>query len=193
MFVLFLIQFSIFPCLYLVVKNEAKTLASPPQFAIHQTDPTSVLIEAIIPSDKPASFDDVFDVYSKQETADDQWTKVGTIDKDHLNIIMKNLSENTSYVFKIVNQSSSDEQNNVIQQFNFEIASGLFTKFLKSKNKILSIILVKLYDPSLFLAKIEQSLESVVNGVMRAGTDIRSHEVGGRPFNTLMSTYLSSK
>jgi len=33
------------------------------------------------------------------------------------------------------------------------------------------IILVKLYDPSLFLQKIEQSLESVVNGVMRAGTE----------------------
>lgn len=61
---------------YLVVKNEVKTPVPPPQFAIHQTDPTSVLIEAIIPSDKPASFEDVFDVYSKKETTDDQWTKV---------------------------------------------------------------------------------------------------------------------
>ncbi len=37
---------------------------------------------------------------------------------------MKNLDENTSYVFKIVNQSSLDEEDNVIQQFNFETASG---------------------------------------------------------------------
>lgn len=31
------------------------------------------------------------------------------------------------------------------------------------------VFLVKLYDPSMFLKKIEQSLENVVNGVMRAG------------------------
>ena len=130
MFVPFFIQFSITFCLYLVVKNEAKTPAPPPQFAIHQTDPTSVLIEAIIPSDKPASFDDVFDVYTKKETTDDQWTKVGSIDKDHLNIVMKNLAENTSYAFKIVNQASSDEQN-IIQQFNFETASGLIHTILQ--------------------------------------------------------------
>jgi hypothetical protein len=59
-----------------VVKNEVKTPVSPPQFVIHQTDPTSVLIEAIISTDKPASFDDIFDVYSKTETTDDDWTKV---------------------------------------------------------------------------------------------------------------------
>ncbi len=59
--------------------------------------------------------------------------KVGTIDKDHLSIIMKNLAENTSYVFKIVNQSSSDEENNVTQQFNFEIASGLLNIFFPIK------------------------------------------------------------
>jgi hypothetical protein len=34
---------------------------------------------------------------------------------------------------------------------------------------MISHILVKLYDPSLFLEKIHQSLENVVNGVMRAG------------------------
>ena len=59
-----------------MVKNEGKTASVPPQFAIHQTDPTSILIEAIIPTDKPASFEDLFDVYSKKETDDDQWTKV---------------------------------------------------------------------------------------------------------------------
>jgi hypothetical protein len=46
---------------------------------------------------------------------------------------MKNLAENTSYVFKIVNQSSSDEENNVTQQFNFEIASGLLNIFFPIK------------------------------------------------------------
>src|SRR5690242_6837627 len=53
---------------YLVVKNEAKTPVPPPQFAIHQTDPTSVLIEAIVPTDKPVLFEDSFDIYSKKET-----------------------------------------------------------------------------------------------------------------------------
>jgi len=51
--------------------------------------------------------------------------KIGTIDKDHLNLTMKNLSENTAYVFKIHNQNSPDEENNIIQQFQFETASGL--------------------------------------------------------------------
>jgi hypothetical protein len=60
----------------LVVKNEAKIPVPPPQFAIHHTDPTTILIEAIIPTDKPASFQDVFDVYSKKETTDDEWTIV---------------------------------------------------------------------------------------------------------------------
>jgi hypothetical protein len=62
--------------LILVVKNEAKIPVPPPQFAIHHTDPTTILIEAIIPTDKPASFEDVFDVYSKKETTDDEWTIV---------------------------------------------------------------------------------------------------------------------
>ncbi len=59
-----------------MVKNEAKIPVPPPQFAIHQTDPTSVLIEAIVPTDKPVLFEDVFDVYSKKETNDDDWIKV---------------------------------------------------------------------------------------------------------------------
>lgn len=63
-------------CFHVVVKNEGKPISVPPQFAIHQTDPTSILIEAIIPTDKPADFDDLFDVYSKKETDKDQWTKV---------------------------------------------------------------------------------------------------------------------
>lgn len=62
----------------LVLKEEAKTRVAPPQFAIRQTDATSVLIEAIVPSDKPATFEDVFDVYSKKETPDGEWKKVCT-------------------------------------------------------------------------------------------------------------------
>jgi hypothetical protein len=37
---------------------------------------------------------------------------------------MKNLEENTAYAFKIINQLSANEQNNIIQQFKFETASG---------------------------------------------------------------------
>lgn len=134
------------------LKKQAKPPAPPPQFAIHQTDPTTVLIEAIVPSDKPVSFEDVFDVYSKKETVEggEDWVKIGTIDKDHLNLTMKNLSENTAYVFKIHNQNSPDEENNIIQEFQFETQS------------------VNIYDPSIFLEKVQQSLENVVNGVMRA-------------------------
>lgn len=62
----------------LLVKKQAKPPAPPPQFAIHQTDPTTVLIEAIVPLDKPVSFEDVFDVYSKKETVEggEDWVKV---------------------------------------------------------------------------------------------------------------------
>lgn len=59
-----------------MVKNEKKQPVPPPEFAIHHTDATTVLIEAIVPTDRPVSFEDVFDVYSKKETADDEWTKV---------------------------------------------------------------------------------------------------------------------
>ncbi|CAF0986242.1 unnamed protein product [Adineta ricciae] len=135
-----------------LMKNEIKSSEPPTQFAIHQTDPKTVFIEAILPSNKPALFEDIFDVYSKKDTANDDWVKVGTIDKDHLNMTIKNLPENTAYTFKIHNQSapSSDEQSNIVQEFNFETAS------------------VKLYDPSLFLEKVEKTLESVVSGVMQA-------------------------
>lgn len=59
-----------------VMKNEIKSTQPPTQFAIHQTDPKTVFIEAILPSNKPAQFDDVFDVYSKKDTANDDWVKV---------------------------------------------------------------------------------------------------------------------
>ncbi|CAF5218335.1 unnamed protein product [Rotaria magnacalcarata] len=108
------------------ITDEAKTRAPPPQFAIHQTDATSVLIEVIVSSDKSATFEDVFDVYSMKETDDDEWTKVATMDKDHLSTTIKNLEENTAYTFKIHNQKLplSEEQNNIMQQFKFETASG---------------------------------------------------------------------
>jgi hypothetical protein len=59
----------------------------PPQFALHHTDPTTVLIEAIVPTDKSISFEDVFDVYSKKETTDDDWTKV--FKKNYILILRK--------------------------------------------------------------------------------------------------------
>jgi hypothetical protein len=59
-----------------VVKDEVKVSVPPPQFAIHQIDPTTVLIETVIPTDKSALFEDTFDVYSKKETSNDEWTKV---------------------------------------------------------------------------------------------------------------------
>ncbi|CAF4624325.1 unnamed protein product, partial [Rotaria magnacalcarata] len=115
------------------ITGEAKARAPPPQFAIHQTDATSVLIEAIVSSDKSATFEDVFDVYSMKETDDDEWTKVATMDKDHLSITIKNLEENTAYTFKIHNQKLplSEEQTNIIQQFKFETASGYLENVVK--------------------------------------------------------------
>ncbi|UJR13707.1 hypothetical protein I4U23_000718 [Adineta vaga] len=147
-----------------LMKNEIKSTAPPTQFAVHQTDPKTVFIEAILPSNKPALFDDIFDVYSKKDILDDDWVKVGTIDKDHLSMTVKNLSENTAYTFKIHNQSTplSDDQTNIVQEFNFETAS------------------VKLYDPSIFLEKVEQTLENVVNGVMQAAA---GHQTVEDPVN----------
>ena len=52
----------------------------PPQFAIHQVDPTSVFIEAILPAEQVATFEDIFDIYSKTDTEDDQWTKSNFVD-----------------------------------------------------------------------------------------------------------------
>ena len=62
----------------LVDKDESETpVSTPPQFSIQKLDPTSVLIEAIVPEDEqPAAFDDVYDVFSKKEKIDDDWTKV---------------------------------------------------------------------------------------------------------------------
>ncbi|CAF3733063.1 unnamed protein product [Adineta steineri] len=151
-----------------LVKNEVKTTAPPSQFAVHQTDPKTVFIEAILPTNKPALFEDVFDVYSKKETADSEWIKIGTIDKDHLSMTMKNLEENTAYTFKIHNQTSplSDEQNNIVQEFNFETQS------------------VKLYDPSIFLEKIHRNLETVVNNVMEAAA---GHQALDGPVNKTLN------
>lgn len=130
----------------------AKIAIPPPQFAIHQVDPTRVFIEAILSKDQLERFDQIYDVYSKTDTENDQWTKIGTIDKEHLNLNIENLQENTAYTFKFDNRlsPSMDNQNNVVQEFQFQTAS------------------VKQYDPSLFLEKVEQSLENVVNNVMRA-------------------------
>lgn len=175
----------LFRCL--VVKNEAKKAAPPTQFAVHKTDATTVFIEAILPTDKPAMFEDVFEVYSKNEVADDDWVKVrsllafdtenlfswaqvGTIDKDHLSMTIKNLPENTAYTFKIHNETtpSTDEQNNIVQEFNFETASGR-GDFHRRLTLLSLIVLVKLYDPSIFLEKVQENLENVVDSVMKAG------------------------
>jgi hypothetical protein len=65
----------------LVTKDEDETpVAAPPQFSIQKLDPSTVLIEAVVPEDEPATFEDVYDVYSKKETKDDDdndWSKVG--------------------------------------------------------------------------------------------------------------------
>lgn len=54
----------------------AKIAIPPPQFAIHQVDPTRVFIEAILSKDQLERFDQIYDVYSKTDTENDQWTKV---------------------------------------------------------------------------------------------------------------------
>ena len=65
----------------LVASDEKETpVATPPQFAIQKVDPTTVLIEAVVPEDEPATFEDTYDVYSKKDTTDvdedEDWTKV---------------------------------------------------------------------------------------------------------------------
>ncbi|CAF4440365.1 unnamed protein product, partial [Adineta steineri] len=111
----------------------------------------SVLIEAIVPEEEPATFEDVFEVFSKKETTnnDDEesdWTKVGTIDKEHLSTTVDNLEEDTSYEFKVDNITSplADDESNTMQVFKIDTKS------------------VKKYDPSSLLEKIEESLENVV-------------------------------
>ena len=59
-----------------MVRDESIAVVIPPEFAVHQTDPTTVLIEVIVPTDKPISFEDVFDVYSREVGTDGEWTKV---------------------------------------------------------------------------------------------------------------------
>ncbi|CAF4526123.1 unnamed protein product [Rotaria sp. Silwood1] len=146
-------------------KTESETpVAVPPRFSIQKLDSTSVLIEASVPGEEPAAFEDVFDVYSKNQTTDDDWNKVGTIDKEHLSTKVENLEENAAYSFKIDNitSSSDDNESNTVQEFKFETTS------------------VKQYDPSLLLEKIEQSLENVVNNVMQAAA---GHQTLEEPVN----------
>ncbi|CAF0875371.1 unnamed protein product [Rotaria sordida] len=147
-------------------KTETETpVTVQPQFSIQKLDSTSVLVEAIVPTEEPATFEDVYDIYSKNETTDDDdWNKVGTIDKEHLSTTIDNLEENTPYSFKIDNITSSttDDQSNTVQEFKFETTP------------------VKQYDPSLLLEKIDQSLENVVNGVMKAAA---GHQTLEEPVN----------
>lgn len=65
----------------LVDKEEKETpAATPPQFSIQKIDPTTVLIEAVVPGDEPATFKDTYDVFSKKDAQDvdedEDWTKV---------------------------------------------------------------------------------------------------------------------
>lgn len=54
------------------------------------------------------------------------YLKIGTIDKDHLSLTVKNLEENTAYAFKIdnVTSPSDDNQSNTIQEFKFDTTPG---------------------------------------------------------------------
>ncbi|CAF3885816.1 unnamed protein product [Rotaria magnacalcarata] len=155
-------------------ENEAPAVATvpptstppppPPQFSIQKLDATSVLIEAVVPEEETPTFEDVFDVYSKNETMDDDWTKVGTIDKEHLSTKVENLEENMAYSFKIDNTTSplDEEQVNTVQELKFDTTP------------------VKLYDPSALLEKIEKNLENVVNNVMQAAA---GHQTLDEPVN----------
>ena len=98
-------------------------------------------------------------------------SKIGIIDKDHLNFTVKDLQSNTAYRFKIDNRlsSSNDDQSNIIQEFKFETASGKIQQNITKNIERFSSISVKQYDPSLFLEKIQRSLENVVNNVMKVG------------------------
>lgn len=73
-----LIYFYLFSLSFLVdkIENETPVAAPPPKFSIQKIDSTSVLIEAVVPAEEPATFENVFDVYSKKDTTEDDWTKV---------------------------------------------------------------------------------------------------------------------
>ena len=70
--------FSLHCVFYLVDKDtdEVATPSVPPQFSMQKIDATSVLIEAVVPGDQPAAFEDVYDVFSKKDTSEDDWAKV---------------------------------------------------------------------------------------------------------------------
>ncbi|CAF0751621.1 unnamed protein product [Adineta ricciae] len=144
--------------------TNAASVSAVPHFKLEKLDSTSVLIEAIVPEDEPATFEDVFDVYSKKETTEEDWTKIGTIDKENLSTKVEDLEEDTAYAFKIDNTTSpsTDDQMSTVQEFKFVTTPA------------------KQYDPSLFLERIEESLENVVNGVMEAAA---GHQVVEEPIN----------
>jgi hypothetical protein len=116
--------------------------ATPPEFHLEKVDPTTVLIEAVMPDQQPATFDDVYDVFSKQDQVDDDWSKVngtspsivaigtsvqvGTIDKDHLSTTIDNLEEDSAYAFKIDNTTSpaGGEDNQTVKQFKISTKPG---------------------------------------------------------------------
>lgn len=55
--------------------EKAKVL--PPQFSIQKLDTKTVLIQAVVPEEEqPAAFEDVFDVFSKKQAPDEDWSKV---------------------------------------------------------------------------------------------------------------------
>lgn len=56
--------------------NETAVPSVPPQFSLQKLDANSVLIEAVIPGDQPATFEDEYDVLSKNDSAGEDWTKV---------------------------------------------------------------------------------------------------------------------
>ena len=69
--------------------------------------------------------------------------QIGTIDKDHLSVTIKNLEENTGYAFNISNRNapSSDRQSNVMQEFKFETASGNGTTARRSNRSVSFLLL----------------------------------------------------
>lgn len=94
-----------------------------------------------------------------------------------MNLTVTNLRENTAYTFRFDSRlkPSATNQDNVIQEFQFQTASGQKETDPDQKNDFV-VILVKQYDPSLFLEKVEQSLENVVSNVMRTGKSLdRTH------------------
>ena len=67
---------------FIAIDNESETsITALPEFSIQKLDSTSVLIEAVVSEGESATFEDIYDVYSKKEVVDDDWTKVCSITK----------------------------------------------------------------------------------------------------------------